>query len=74
MNNQIEWLKQIDKVHIGKSVVCPNCGSINTNVSLFRFANGVGYGDMVCNTCGDTAHISRIKFPENTKASITDIP
>ena len=73
MGNQIEWLKQIDKVHLGEAVVCPNCGSANTKVSLFRFADGVGYGDMVCAACGDTAHISRIKFPENTMANIADI-
>lgn len=73
MNNQIEWLKQIDKVHSGAGLVCPNCGSTKVECTFFRFSDGVGYGNMKCKDCGDSAHISRMKFPQGTKANITDI-
>lgn len=73
MQHQIEWLKQIDKVHKGTSVVCPQCGSTNVKCAFFRFPDGVGHGDMKCEDCGSMAHISRMKFPENTKAAITDL-
>ena len=72
MNNVSKWLKQVDNAHSGKAIVCPNCGSANTKATFFRFASGVGYGDIKCRDCGDTAHISRMKFPENTQADITE--
>lgn len=73
MNNQIKWLEQINKVHAGQVAACPQCGSINTVSTFYRFPDGVGYGDMICKNCGDKAHISRMKFPENSKAKITEI-
>lgn len=73
MSNVSKWLKQVDNAHLGKSIVCPNCGSTNTKAAFFRFASGVGYGDIKCGNCGDAAHISRMKFPENTQADITEI-
>lgn len=73
MNNQTKWLKQIAKVHEGKAVECPNCGSSQTKASFFRFKDGVGYGDLKCEKCGDSIHISRMKFPEDTKAKITEL-
>lgn len=73
MNNPIGWFKQIDNAHAGKSVICPKCGSKRTEASFFMFSNGIGYGDMSCKDCGDSAHISRMKFPENTKVQITYI-
>jgi uncharacterized protein (DUF983 family) len=73
MSNASKWLKQVDNVHSGKAVVCPNCGSNNTKAVFFRFADGIGYGDMACKDCDNSLHISRMKFPEDTKADITEI-
>ncbi len=73
MNNQIKWLKQIDNVHTGKTIVCPACGSANTKADFFRFSSGYGYGDLKCKDCGDSIHISRMMFPVNTRATITEI-
>ena len=73
MNNQIKWMKQLDKVHTGQAMTCPQCGSTHTVAALYRFSDGVGYGDLSCKDCGDSAHISRMKFPEGTKAEIIDV-
>lgn len=73
MSNAPKWLKQIDNVHLGKAVTCPNCGSTNTKTAFFRFSDGIGYGDMMCKDCEDSIHISRMKYPEDTKADITEI-
>ena len=73
MSNAAKWLKQVDNAHLGRAVVCPNCDSTKTKAVFFRFTDGIGYGDMRCEDCGDAMHISRMKFPEDTKADITEI-
>lgn len=73
MNHSIKWLKQIDKAHAGEAVICPQCGSTDTAIAFFVFANGIGYGDMRCKNCGDSVHISRMKFPTGSKANIMSL-
>lgn len=73
MNKQIEWFKQTEKIHNGLKATCPNCGSKNTEYEFYAFEDGGGYGEVWCNDCNDRAHISRIKYPEYTKAKITNV-
>ena len=73
MKNPIGWLKQIDHVHAGKPVTCPKYGSKETETAFFMFPDRIGFGDMICKNCGDSVHISRMKFPDQTKAKITHV-
>ena len=73
MSKHIEWIRQLYKVHQGEVVICPACGSNHTRAEFYRNADGVGFGILSGKECNDSAHLSRIKFPHDTKANITDI-
>lgn len=59
----MKWLENLESIS-EKSIAgkCPICKSDNTDYRLIKINGDYGYGDIWCNDCKSTYHISRMKI------------
>lgn len=60
-------VKLLKEYYEGKQPLCTSCGGA-VRVRIFANENRIGFAFLICESCGDTVNLSRIKVPQNVKA------
>lgn len=68
MTNPIKWVELLNKIYSDEPVSCPICGSHKVE-HRFYAEKQIGCAQFECKECGETAHLSRVKFPEYVKTN-----
>lgn len=72
INNEREWINQLFKAYDGEKALCPFC-KYDLNVKAYVLKDHMGFVDMTCNRCGNSFHMSRVKYPQNIQLPLTEI-
>lgn len=66
MVNPMKWAELLNKIYNNEPVKCPVCGSYNVE-HRFYAEDQTGCAQFECKECGETAHLSRVKFPTHVE-------
>lgn len=66
MNDPRKYAYLLNEIYAGREVKCPVCGNMLKH-NFYAGKDHVGFAQFECTSCGETAHLSRIKFPPAIK-------